>query len=287
MEPEVIVDNPYILGENPLWNHIEQKLYWTDITGQGVYRIDPTTRNVETVFSGKNVGGFTFQTDGSLLLFMERGMVATLRNNQFDTVLVSLPDEIESRFNDVITDPEGRVFCGTMPSPDHLGALYLLETDGSINKVVENVGISNGLGFSPDLKNLYYVDTPTKRIDIFNYDCVSGKISNRRIFANTDTEPGIPDGMTVDKEGCVWSARWDGWACIRYNTDGKPIQQIDFQARKISSVVFGGPEYQTMYFTSAADPSDTTEDNGRDGGKVFALESDVKGTPEFLSRILI
>lgn len=287
MEATIIVDSAYIVGENPLWNHAEQKLYWTDILGQSVYRIDPATKHVETVFEGKTVGGFTFQADGSLLFFMEQGMIATLRDKQLEIIHESLPDEIESRFNDVIADPEGRVFCGTMPSPNHSASLYLLETDGSITKVIEGIGISNGLGFSPDLKNLYYVDTPTQRIDIFDYDRPSGKITNRRTFADTSTEPGNPDGMTVDKEGCIWSARWDGWACIRYDIHGTPIQKIDFPARKISSVVFGGAKYQTLYFTSAAGPDDVTEDNGPAGGNIFAFETDIKGSPEFLSRILL
>ena len=287
MEPRVIVDHPYLLGENPLWHPVEQRLYWNDITGQGVYRLGADGAP-ETVFEGETVGGFTFQADGSLLLFMAHGKIAVLSGGRLYPVHESLPDEAEARFNDVIADPEGRVFCGTMPfdrSPR--GALYRLDLDGSIEKITGGVAISNGLGFTPALDGLYYVDTPTQRIDLFDYDRATGAVANRRLFADTTGDDGDPDGLTVDADGHVWCARWNGWSCIRYDADGRAAQRIDFPARKVSSVAFGGADYATMYFTSAARPTDAEEDNGAAGGRLFALEAGVKGRPEFLSRILL
>ncbi len=288
MEPRVVVDHPYRLGENPLWHPVEQRLYWTDITGQAVYRLGASGAP-ETVFEGETVGGFTFQADGSLLLFMAHGKIAVLgADGSLRAVHESLPDEAEARFNDVIADPEGRVFCGTMPfERGPRGALYRLDLDGSIVKLVEGITISNGLGFTPALDGLYYIDTPTQRIDLFDYDRATGAIANRRLFADTTGDDGDPDGMTVDADGYVWCARWNGWSCIRYAPDGRPVQRIDFPARKVSSVVFGGADCATMYFTTAGRPTDAEEDNGAAGGRVFALDAGVAGRPEFLSRILL
>ena len=288
MELQVVSDRVFRLGEGPLWNHNEKTIYWTDITGRGVFKLSTETNAVESVFEGQMVGGFTFQQDGGLLLFMEKGKIAKLYQGELQIICESLPGEEHNRFNDVIADPEGRVFCGTMAStPENPGSLYRLNTDGSISKILENIQISNGLGFNNDLNLLYYIDTPTMRIDVFDYDRYSGEISNRRLFVDTSDQPGIPDGMTVDANGNIWNARWNGWCCIQYNQNGEKTAQIDFPARKISSVIFGGEDYKKMYFTTANRPQGVDEDEGPEGGKLFSLQTSVVGKPEFLSRVMI
>ncbi len=288
MEPKVVSDRVFRLGEGPLWNHRENTIYWTDITGKGVFRLNPETKSIETMFEGEMVGGFTFQENGGLLLFMEQGKIAKCHDGELEIIYESLPGEENNRFNDVIADPEGRVFCGTMASsPKDPGSLYLLDTNGSISKVLDEIQISNGLGFNNELNLLYYIDTPTMRIDAFDYDRTSGAISNRRVFADTSDQPGIPDGMTVDAVGNIWNARWNGWCCICFSPDGEKTLQIDFPARKVSSVIFGGSDYKTMYFTTANRPQGVDEDEGPQGGKLFSLQSEFVGKPEFLSKVLI
>ena len=286
-QPQVIVDAGFKLGEGPLWHPTERKLYMTDILGEAVHRWDSATGELETVFSGDIVGGFTMQADGTLLLFMARGQIAVLRDGHLHPIFESLPEEEDTRFNDVIADPEGRVFCGTMSSPDHSASLYRLDTDGALTRVVEGVGTSNGMGFTADLKTMYYIDTRVDRIDAFAYDRRSGEISGRRTFADTAEFPGRADGMTVDAEDHVWCARWDGWSVIRFAPDGSEERRIEFPARKMTSITFGGDGYSTAYFTSANVPWDDSEDNGPDAGKVFAMELGVGGRPEFMSRILL
>ena len=124
----------------------------------------------EQFFDGPEVGGFTIQTDGSLLLFMEKGAIARWNNGTLDYILKEIPEERETRFNDVAADPAGRVFCGTMPSSDHPGSLYRLDTDGSITHVLGDIGISNGIGFTPDQKQMYYTDSASHNIYIFDYN---------------------------------------------------------------------------------------------------------------------
>ena len=130
MQPELIADYRCEVGENPLWHPDEQKLYWTDIPRGHLFRYDPATDEHERCYDGPPVGGFTLQEDGALALFMERGAVRTWRDGFIDTIVEDIPRERTSRFNDVIADPKGRVFGGTMSTENQLGRLYRVEPDG-------------------------------------------------------------------------------------------------------------------------------------------------------------
>ena len=218
MQPELIADYQCVTGEGPLWHPMESRLYWADIPEGRLFRYNPYTRVHEQIYDGAPVGGYTIQSDGSLLLFMDRCSVAVLRGDTLDFIVEQLPDQADNRFNDVIADPVGRVFCGTMPGPDGRPAtLYRMDTDGSLTPVLENVGLSNGMGFTTDLKRMYYTDSLAHKIYVFDYDIDSGEITNQRTFVETPDDDGtVPDGMTVDAEDHVWSARWDGSALYRF-----------------------------------------------------------------------
>jgi D-xylonolactonase len=229
------------------------------------------------------VGGFTIQADGKLLLFMERGAIRTWKNGFQETIVPEIPEERNSRFNDVIADPEGRVFCGTMPTRERLGRLYRLDPDGSLRIVVEGVGISNGMGFTPDLKHMYYTDSRARTIYLYDYDRASGEISNPRVFVTVPEGEGVPDGMTVDAEGYVWSARWDGGCVVRYAPDGTEVMRIPFPAKKVSCPTFGGEDYRDLYVTTAGGQNKAEEGEG--AGALFCVKVGVQGVPEFRSRI--
>lgn len=283
MTPQIVVDHKSVVGECPLWHPFDKKLYWIDIPEGIIFRYDPETGNHEEFYSGEVIGGFTIQEDGSLLLFLERGAVKILKDGETSTVIDEISEEIDTRFNDVIADPEGRVFCGTMPAKDHRARLYRLDADGSITKILEGIGISNGMGFTPDRKQMYFTDSPGGKIYLFDYDLKTGKIENQKIFIAVPESEGVPDGMTVDKEGCIWSARWDGGCLIRYKPDGKEVLRIQFPAKKISSVTFGGKDYRDIYVTTAG--GDKREEEGPGAGALFHLNLDIQGVPEFLSKI--
>lgn len=283
MEPEIVADYSCIIGENPLWHPTERRLYWTDITGGKLFWYEPATGEHKVIYEGEPVGGFTIQADGALLLFMTRGAVKIWRQGKLVTVIDEIPEERESRFNDVIADPEGRVFCGTMPTPERLGRLYRLDADASLSVVVEDVGTSNGLGFTPDGKGLYYTDSPERVIYLFDYDRATGAIGNRRVFSTAAEDDGLPDGMTVDSEGYVWSARWGGSSLVRLDPRGNEVQRIHFPAKKVSSVIFGGDDYGDIYVTTAN--QDGKEVEGPGAGALFRLRTGVRGVPEFYSRV--
>jgi len=283
MEPELIADYACRTGEGPLWHPQEKRLYWVDIPAGRMFRYDPGTGQHEQCYEGEVVGGFTIQANGALLLFMARGAIAVWRDGSLEFVVEGIADEGESRFNDVIADPAGRVFCGTMPSKDHLGRLYRLDPDGSLTQVLDGIGCSNGMGFTPDRKQMYYTDSRAKRIYRFDYDQASGQIANQRVFVDSTDQEGIPDGMTVDAEGHVWSARWDGGCLIRYTPEGKEERRVAFPARKVSCVTFGGEDCTDMYVTTAG--GDRRETEGAGAGALFRIDLGIKGVPEFFSRV--
>ena len=283
MQPELIADYNCVVGEGPLWHPTERCVYWVDIPQGRIFHYDPASGEHRQIFEGPQVGGFTIQADGSLLLFMERGAVASLRHCKLEYHIEQLEAERETRFNDVIADPAGRVFCGTMPAPARAGSLYRMDTDGSITQVLSGIGISNGMGFTPDAKRMYYTDSPTHNIYIFDYDVETGELSNQRVFVNTGESDGIPDGMTVDAAGYVWSARWDGSSLVRYSPSGEQERRIWFPARKVSSIAFGGDDYTDMYITTAGGQNKTAEGPG--AGCLYRLNLGIAGKPEYLSRI--
>jgi sugar lactone lactonase YvrE len=285
MKPKLIADYACQVGEGPLWHPDEGRVYWVDIPRGRIFRYDPSTGAHEICYEGDVVGGFTIQEDGALLLFMARGAVKIWREGTLTTVIDEIPAERDGRFNDVIADPEGRVFCGTMSTPDHPASLYRLDTDGTLTHVLGGIGTSNGMGFTPDGSQMYYTDTRPHDIYLFDYVRATGEISNQRVFAHVPDEPGEggPDGMTVDAEGYVWSARWGGSCLVRYRPDGSEERRVAFPAKKVSCVTFGGPDYADMYVTTAG--GENKAEDGPGAGALFTLNLGIRGVPEFRSRI--
>lgn len=226
------------------------------------------------------MGAVTIQADGSLLLLRDKGNVACLRNGEIRTIIQEIPGE--SAFNDAVADPEGRVFSGTC-GPAKSGRVYRIDPDGSYRVVHENVECSNGLGFSNDLKRMYYTDSNDLAVYVFDYDRASGGIAGPRVFARTDANMK-PDGLAVDSQDHVWSAHWNGGRVVRYTPEGTPVQEIKLPTRLITSLAFGGQNLDEFYVTSAG--GDNKAENGSEAGSLFRITGlGVKGKPEFLSQI--
>jgi D-xylonolactonase len=284
MKPDLIADYACITGEGPLWHPLEKRLYWLDIPQGRIFRYDPATGRHEICHQADEaIGGLTIQADGALLLFMARGAVRRWHNGVLETIIEEIPQERNSRFNDVIADPEGRVFCGTMPTEHRLGRLYRLDPDGTLTQVLDAVDISNGMGFSPDLRYLYHTESQARTITRFDYDQTTGELANRRVFVEIPPGEGVPDGLTVDAEGYVWSARWGGSRLVRYTPEGEEERRIRFPANKVSSVTFGGSDLTDIYVTTAG--GDDKAENGPGAGALFHLNLGIQGRPEFFSRV--
>ena len=284
-EPQLVADVPCVCGENPLWHPTHRRLYWVDIPRGTLFSYDPATGAHEPCLQTDPIGGFTIQEDGRLLLFMAGGAVKLWDGSALVTVIEQIPGETDTRFNDVIADPRGRVFAGTMSIPDRPGRLYRIETDGSYEVIIQPVGCSNGLGFTPDRHRVYYTDSIPREIALLDYDQATGELTNRRLFASLSQSEGLPDGLTVDAEGFIWSARWEGGCVVRYAPDGSVDRRIDLPTPKVTSVIFAGEAYEDLYVTTAGG-----DERGADdplAGALFCFRPGVRGVPEFPSRVAV
>ncbi|MHC4717181.1 MAG: SMP-30/gluconolactonase/LRE family protein [Planctomycetota bacterium] len=269
-------------GENPLWDDRRKVVYWNDIPAGKIYCYDVRTGEHGLVYSGEVFGGFTMQADGSLLLF-GANRVDRLDPDGRTALIADDIDDGMKRFNDVIADPAGRVYAGTMGTTEQSGGLFRVDTDGRIECLFRGTAISNGMAFTPDGRQFYWTCTTTRRIFRFDYDSGSGELTDRQVFLDLSDGPGVPDGMTVDAEGNVWSARWDGYGIFRYTPAGELIEKIEFPVAKVSSVVFGGEGLDELYVTTAGGSPDAD----RPDGTLYRVKVYATGLPEFRSRVAI
>ena len=289
LSPEVVADYACHTGEGPLWHPDEQRVYWTDIPAGRLFRLAPATGQHEPCYQDRPVGGFTLQADGSLLLFRDKGNIVTWRDGAVAATVVEVVADLKgTRFNDVCADPAGRVFCGTMADMKHPGRLYRLDTNGALTLLFEGLGTPNGMGFSPDGTRLYFNDShgTVRTTWVFDYDAATGTLANRRVFrdAKSHDDPGSPDGLAVDADGGVWTARWDGNAILRHAADGSVVERIPFPVRKVSSLCFAGPELRDIYATTAGGHLRGVD--GPSAGALFRLTgSPVAGLPRHRSRV--
>jgi sugar lactone lactonase YvrE len=279
---EFLADAHCGCGENPFYDGEGRRVLWTDIPRGRLYSLDERTGKWGMFYDGPEVGGFTLQSDGSLLLFRDRNVARfDFESGQIESVIEGI-DDPTGRFNDVLSDPEGRVFAGTMGRDgQHSGGLFLVERDGSWRKLWDGTDCANGLGFSPCLKALYWTDSTARSIYLFDYDRDSGELSNRREFFAAEPGMGTPDGLTVDADGDVWSAFYGGACLRRFGPDGQIKETIEMPVPNITSCVFGGPEMSDLFVTTAG---------GKDGsqsaeGALFRIRTRSSGTPDFRSRI--
>jgi D-xylonolactonase len=283
--PLAVVDLPSVTGEGPLWNQQQRTVYWVDIPPGRLYCFDPDTNENSVVYQhSAAIGGYTFQADGAILLFCARGEILRWHDDEVTTVVDGIAGEEDGRFNDVIAGPDGHVYCGTMPTAGGRARLYRLELDGSLTTLFDDIGLSNGFGFSPDNRILYHTDTSSRVIYSLDYEPGTGTIGNRQVLVQVPEGEGAPDGMATDAEGTIWSARWDGSAIYRYSAQGEPQGTVPFPVRKVSSLTFGGDDLGTAYVTTAGG-NNRGETEGVLAGSLFRIDLGVKGRPAFLSRI--
>jgi sugar lactone lactonase YvrE len=272
---DVVLDATAVLGEGPVWDARTSTLRWVDIEAGQVHRFDPAS-GTDTFFEvGEVVGTVAVRAAGGLVLATKSGLYTCLDNGGQLVLLHEInTDPPGGRCNDGKADPWGRFWVGTMlDGTDDAGALNRLDPDHSLHTVVTGVGVSNGLGWSPDGTTMYYADTLTGGVDAFDHDPSSGAVTaRRRLF---DVDRGWPDGLTVDAEGCLWVALWDGWGVRRYAPDGSLLTTLEVPAQRVTSCAFGG---STMYITTARmGVRDFTDQPS--AGSVFACDPGVAGLP--------
>jgi sugar lactone lactonase YvrE len=254
---EPVGDVAAVLGEGPYWVPEDDCLLWVDIHRGQLHRTyfpsgETVTMNLGAVSAAfPAVGGGILAVGGSkltLYLPAERGEQWTMR------VVAEVPAREGVRFNDAGVDPAGRVWVGSMHTAESepLGELYRLDAGGVLTTVVKGVTVSNGLAWSPDGARMYYVDSPMRRVDVFDYDSATSEAFQRRVFADLSAFDGVPDGLTVDVDGYVWVAMWGGGVLRRFAPDGAQDAVLRVPVAQPTSCAFGGPGMSDLYITSAS-----------------------------------
>jgi D-xylonolactonase len=284
-DPEVVVDLPCETGEGPLWHDSTSTLLWVDIPAGTLYRYDPAGQTNEVVYQRTgSIGGYTIQEDDSLIIFSDDGEISRLRNGELETIIPRIDAVIGSRFNDVIADPEGRIFCGTMALENGAAHLYRLDPDASLHLVYDDLTQGNGMGFSPDLSIYYLTDSNSHSILRAAYDRETGELTDREVLLQTSEDQGVPDGMTVDTDGTIWSGQYGGGGLFHYSDKGEPLEKVSMPVKNVTSITFGGEGYETAWITTAGG-SDRGPENGQHAGSLFRMKLNATGRPPFRSRI--
>ena len=283
-ELEHVVASQSKLGEGPLWSVDEQALYWVDIHRQRIERFHPATSQHLFFEFDLAVTALGFRARGGFVAATARGFALMQLSTQIlDIVAQPEVDKPYNRFNDGAVDPRGRFWGGTMydgPETNQPteGRLYRLDADASVQIMQTGMTICNGLGWSPDLKTMYFTDTLRRLIYAYDFDLASGSIEHRRVFVDSSGDVGYPDGMTVDSDGCVWSARWGGWKVTRYDPMGNVEREIGLPVECPTSCAFGGNDLTTLYITSAWTALSNEQRKQQPlAGDLFRLETNVKG----------
>lgn len=254
LEIHCVLEGQAALGEGPVWCGEDRLLYWVDILAGRVHRFDPASKKDRFVQFDGSVGAVALREAGGLLVAIDRSLVRSDGEGRGLEVLASPEDHLPTnRFNDGKCDRLGRFWVGSMntDAASPTGSLYCLDTDRSLRTVLSGVTIGNGLGWSPSGDVMYFTDSPLRTIYAMDFEVASGRVGPKRTFAVVEPGRGVPDGLTVDSEGFVWSAHWDGACLSRYSPGGSLDSVVELPVPRPTSVAFGGPDLQTLYVTSA------------------------------------
>lgn len=281
MKAEPVLEARCGLGEGPVWDEREARLYFVDIMAGRVLQFDPATGAVASMNAGEPVGAVALSEPGGLLLALQSGFAVTeCFAGELRPLAAYEGASPEIRMNDGKCDPRGRFWCGTMALDFRpgAGALYRLDPDGTVTRMLDGVTISNGLDWTADGTRMYYIDTPRRTIDVFDFDPVHGTISNRRTAMEIPEDAGLPDGMTLDADGRIWVALWGGGAVRCYSPEGRLEEVIEVPAPQTTSCCFGGADFGDLYITTARDGLGEAELRAAPlSGSVFLARPGVRG----------
>ncbi|WP_406127047.1 SMP-30/gluconolactonase/LRE family protein [Streptomyces sp. NBC_00989] len=249
MTYEVAVRAEATLGEGPTWDAAAGRLIWIDILGSRVHTYDPVSGARTVRVTDQHVGAAKPRVGGGLVLNLRDGVGLVDPDGEFRWL--HREPVAGRRANDAAVAPDGALWVGTMRYDEAAcgGTLSRVAGDGSVRLVLDDVAVSNGTGWSPDGRLMYYIDSPTRRIDVFEY--ADGRVSKRRRFAEIEAGAGFPDGLTVDADGCVWVALWGGGAVRRYTPDGELERVVSLPASLVTACAFGGADLTDLYVTTA------------------------------------
>ena len=255
---QCVADVHAVLGEGPVWVARETALYWLDIKGLKIFRLDARGQLTEwpTPF---RVGSIVPRKSGGFIAGTEEGIAAIdPEAGRFDILFNPEEDLPGNRFNDGKLDRQGRFWAGTMDDSEKsaAGTLYRIDPDLTCAAVDRGYRVTNGPAFSPDGKRMYHNDSARQVTYVF--DLEGDRLGQRNVFLQFKEGECYPDGMTVDSEGCLWVALWDGWCVRRYSPEGEWMETVKMPVARPTSCAFGGLDLDRLYISSASIGLDET-----------------------------
>ena len=273
-----------VLGESALWCGREGVLYWVDIRAPALRRLEPQTGDITTWMLPDLCGAVVQAGDDRLLLAMRSGVFTFDTRSQALTPLVAPePESSGNRLNDSKCDRRGRLWTGSMRDFGLVttGSLYRIDADLTCTRVLSEITVPNALSWSPDDRTMYFADTPDGRLRAYDFDPEQGSLGAMRVLLDAGVVPGRPGGATVDADGCVWSARYEGGCVARITPQGRVDRIIAVPNSRVTSCAFGGPDLRTLYITTARQKLSADELRAQPlAGSLFAVRVETCGLPE-------
>ena len=287
LQTDVVVEHTCLLGEGPVWDAKHKAICWLDILNGEIHEYATEQKMHKVIPVHQLIGSLAVCTNGNFIAALQNGF-AFINKISGEIKMIADPESHlpNNRFNEGKCDPAGRFWAGTMSLSEepNAGSVYVVEKDLSITKRIESVTISNGMAWSINHKTFYFIDTPTFEVVAYDFNKHSGNINNKRTIIKIANEDGYPDGMTIDNEGMLWIAHWDGWQVTRWDPNsGEKIYSIQLPVAKVTSCTFGGENYGDLYITSAKVGlrEDELEKQPLSGSLFILRNCGFKGMPAF------
>jgi D-xylonolactonase len=288
-EAAIVADYQNLCGECPVWNPEDGTLEWTDCVGNKFFRLNWASRQHAMVKQDMTIYGFRRNRQGGYVITNPDG-IWLWKDDGSLALIAAEADGTKCQVNDCVADARGRLLTASFfynPGSEYeLGKLIRVDTNGKASVLDDGFHLSNGLGFSPDGKVLYFADTAARLIFAYDYDLATGSARNRRVLVQVPNEEGLPDGLAVDAAGFIWSAQWYGSCIVRYDPTGKVERRVPLPAKQVSSLAFGGPELTDIFITSAGQsetmpimPPGYDPLHGNFGGPLYHLNLGIVGLP--------
>lgn len=283
LEPRCVLDCKSHLGETPVWDEREGVLWWIDIYKPTLNRFDPKIGRNHEIALDQNIHAIAMRRTGGIVGSFQHGIGFVDPANGTVATLVNPISTVQAKFNDGKCDRSGRFWTGSMSNDwvTPIGCLFRFDADRTVRTMDTGFKLSNGMGWSPDDRTMYFTDFGELTIFAYDYERETGAITNRRPFIVIPKGEGNPDGMTVDAAGNLWVALWDGWGVAQFDPTGRRVQKTRLPVQRPTSCMFGGEGLRTLYVTSAwMQLNDQERAKQPLAGALFAIEPGTRGLPE-------
>lgn len=264
------------VGEGPVYDPATEALFWVDIPVGRLWRYDIRAQKLASREVGEPLGCLAPIEGGGWLLAARRGLLVLAGWNGSPVLWRPIEPDLPTQSNDGKCDRHGRFYVGTAShDPAQKGSLYRVDIDGTVHGLIGGIGMANGLDWTPDERSFYYVDSLSQAVTRYDWEAERGVPRSPAPFVAVPRTVGIPDGLTVDSEGCVWLAVWGAGEVRRYDSTGRLIGVVSVPTPNVSSCTFGGDAMSDLYITTAA--QGTNESVDPSAGHVFVASTTTTG----------